>query len=278
MSGVRLYSRGQIVFSYAVTAFVLAFSLFPISWVLLSSLKADPMALPGFMLPDRLCFDGYVTLFRDMGIMRYFGNSLTVATLSVLASISMITMSAYVVARIPFGAKGLITVLMTSTLFIPATAMTYPVYKVVRDLGLYNEHAGLILIYACGGIAVSFFVIRSYFTTIPVELENAAMIDGCGMARTFWHIMLPIAMPGILTAAVLAFLGNWNEYYWSSLILIDPDKLTVPALLSNFTTSFETNYNGLFSAIIITILPPILLYCCCSRFFIKALSGGAIKG
>ena len=91
-------------------------------------------------------------------------------------------------------------------------------------------------------------------------------------------VIFPMARPGIMTAGVLAFLNNWNEYYWASLVMIDREKLTVPALLSTFTTAFRTNYNGLFSAMVIIILPPILLYCIFNKFFIEALSGGAVKG
>lgn len=265
-----------------ITAIVMVFaslvSLVPLVWVFLSSLKADPIARPGFMLPEEICLDGYVTVFRDLGIMQYFANSLFVSTISVAISVLMIAMSAYVVARVKFKLKGIVTICLLSTMFIPATAMTYPVYNLVNRLGLYNTHAALILIYACSGIAVSFFVIKNYYGTIPVEVEEAARIDGCGYVATWWRIMLPIAMPGILTAAVLAFLGNWNEYYWSSLVILDRKLLTIPALLSNFTTAFETNYNGLFSAIVVILIPPVVLFCCCSKFFVQALSGGAVKG
>lgn len=253
-------------------------ALTPFLWVVLSSLKKDPLARPGFMLPDKIYLGGYITVFRDLGILRYFINSLFVATISVILSILMISMSAYVVTRMKFKFKGLVTVCLLSTMFIPATAMTFPVYNLVNRLGLYNTHAALILIYACSGIAVSFFVIKNYYTTIPIEIEEAAKIDGCGYAMTWWKIMLPIARPGILTAAVLAFLGNWNEYYWSSLVLLDRTKLTIPALLSNFVTAFETDYTGLFSAIVVIIIPPIVLFCSCSKFFVQALSGGAVKG
>ena len=113
---------------------------------------------------------------------------------------------------------------------------------------------------------------------IPRELEEAARIDGCGYVQTWVKVIFPIARPGIMTAAVLAFLNNWNEYYWASLVLITREKLTVPALLSTFTTAFNTNYNGLFSAMVVIILPPVILYCVFSKFFIEALSGGAVKG
>lgn len=259
--------------------FVICFiSLFPIIWVFISSLKVDPMAEPGLMLPKVLCFDGYVTVFRDMNIMQYFFNSFKVASISVILSLTMISLSAYVVARMEFKLKPLISVLLLSTLFIPPTAMTFPVYNMINTLKLNNSHAGLILIYTCSGIAVSFMIIKNYFATIPVELEEAAQIDGCTYFGTFVKIMLPIARPGIMTAGVLAFLTYWNEYYWASMVLTKKEIKTVPAILAQFTTAFSTNYNGLFSAIVVILIPPLIIYCCCSKFFVEALAGGAVKG
>ncbi len=256
---------GKIV-SYVVMILVCFISLFPVIWVAISSLKADPLAEPGFTLPSALCFDGYIGVFRDMHIMRYFFNSFKVAGISVVLSIIMISMSAYVVARMNF------------TLFIPPTAMTFPVYNLINSMGINDTHAGLILIYTCSGIAVSFMVIKNYFLTIPVELEEAARIDGCGYTQTFFKIMLPIARPGILTAAMLAFMNYWNEYYWASMVLTTKELKTVPAILAQFQNAFSTNYNGMFSAIVVILLPPVILFCCFSKYFIEALSGGAVKG
>ena len=231
---------GTKIFTYLCLIWALTVSLVPLIWLVLSSLKKDPMARPGFQLPDSICIDGYISTFRDLHVFRYFGNSLFVAGISVLISVVMISMSAYVVARMEFRGKALVNILLYSTMFIPATALTYPVYNLINNLHLYDTRAALILIYSCSGLAVSFFV--------------------------------------IMTAAVLAFLNNWNEYYWASLVLITREKLTVPALLSTFTTSFNTNYNGLFSAMVVIILPPVVLYCIFSKFFLEALSGGAVKG
>lgn len=265
-----------------VTWFFLIWALFisltPFVWLILSSFKKDPLARPGFQLPESICLDGYISTFRDLHVFRYFGNSLFISGVSVVISITVISMSAYVMARMEFKGRKLVNVMLYSTMFIPATALTYPVYNLVHQLNIYNTRWALILIYSCSGIAVSFFIIKNYYDNIPRELEEAARIDGCGYVQTWARVIFPIARPGIMTAAVLAFLNNWNEYYWASLVLIDREKLTVPALLSTFTTSFRTNYNGLFSAMVVIILPPILLYCIFSRFFVEALSGGAVKG
>ena len=264
--------------TYICLAWALFVSLMPVVWLVLSSLKKDPLARPGFQLPESICIDGYISTFTDLHVVRYFANSMIIAGISVAISILMISMSAYVVARMEFKGKAFINMILYSTMFIPATALTYPVYNLVNKLHIYNTRGALIFIYACSGIALSFFVIKNYYANIPHELEEAARIDGCGYAMTWWKVIFPIARPGIMTAAVLAFLNNWNEYYWASLVIVDREKLTVPALLSTFTTSFRTNYNGLFSAMVVIILPPIILYCVFSKFFVEALSGGAVKG
>lgn len=272
-----LSKRGKWVI-YAYMFFTCVISLFPILWIFLSSLKADPMKNPGLSLPTDFSIDGYIKVFTELHVLDYFWNSFKIVSVSVIISIVMISMSSYVIARMNFKGKGLITAMLYSTLFIPATAMTFPIYRLVNTLGIYNTPLALIFVYSCSGIAMSFFIIRNYFAIIPKELEEAAEIDGASYAQTFWKVMLPIARPGILTAAVLAFINNWNEYYWASMLIINKDELTVPALLGQFTTSFNTNYNGLFSAIVVIILPPIILFACASKYFIEALGGGAVKG
>ncbi len=270
--------KGEAVFCYIIMAIICIIALFPIVWVVISSFKADLLAEPGFSLPKQLCFDGYIRVFTKLGIAKYFKNSLITATCGTLLSITMLSMSAYVIARYKFKGKGLITACFMATMFVPSSALTFPVYNLVKNMGMFDTRMGLIFVYACSGIAVSFMVIRNYFATIPAELEEAARIDGCTYFQTFTKIMLPIARPGIFTAAVLAWLNLWNEFYWASLLIIDRSKMTVPAILSQFTTSFGTDYNGLLSAVVVTIIPPVILFCCASKFFIEALSGGAVKG
>lgn len=271
-------SRTNKLVTYVYMLITIFISMFPITWIFISSLKADPLKNPGISLPTDLCLEGYIDVFTQLHVFNYFWNSFKVVSLSVIISITMISMSSYVLARMNFKGKKIVTAMLYSTLFIPATAMTFPVYRLVNKLGIYNTPLALIFVYSCSGIAMSFFIIKNYFAIIPRELEEAAEIDGASYAQTFWRVMLPIARPGILTAAVLAFINNWNEYYWASMLVIDRNELTVPALLGQFTTSFNTNYNGLFSAIVVIVLPPIILFAFTSKYFIEALGGGAVKG
>ena len=204
--------KGEAVFCYIIMIIICIIALFPIVWVVISSFKADLLAEPGFSLPSELCFDGYIRVFTKLGIGKYFLNSFITATGGAVLSIVMLSMSAYVIARFDFKGKGLITACFMATMFVPSSALTFPVYNLIKNMGLFDTRVGLIFVYACSGIAVSFMVIRNYFATIPAELEEAAIIDGCTYLQVFTKIMLPIARPGIFTAAVLAWLNLWNEF------------------------------------------------------------------
>ena len=114
--------------------------------------------------------------------------------------------------------------------------------------------------------------------SIPKEMEEAARVDGCGYVGTFVRIILPIAKPGLATAAIMSFLNNWNEFYFASLLLKSPDKMTIPALLGQFTSAYSRNLNGMFSAIIVAVVPTIIVFCLLSETFVKSLTAGAVKG
>lgn len=187
-------------------------------------------------------------------------------------------MSAYVSARLEFKGKGLVTAMFATTLFIPSISISFPIYRLLGDLNLKDTRIGVIFIYSGLGIAVTYFIIRSYFLSIPKEMEEAARMDGCGYTGTFFRIIVPIARPGLATAAIMVFLNNWNEFYFASLLLKSKEKMTIPALLGQFTTAYSKNLNGMFSAIIVAVVPTIIIFCLLSETFVKSLTAGAVKG
>lgn len=260
---------------YLVMAVVLFISIYPILWVFLSSFKKVP---GGLGLPKEWIVDGYVTIFTKLNIGQYFANSIFITVISTVISVAIVAMSAYVSARLDFKGKGLITAMFATTLFIPAISISFPIYRLLGTLNLRDTRIGLIFVYSGLGIAVTYFIIRSYFLTIPKEMEEAARIDGCGYSGTFFRIIVPIAKPGLATAAIMVFLNNWNEFYFASLLLKSKDKMTIPALLGQFTTAYSKNLNGMFSAIIVAVIPTIIVFCLLSETFVKSLTAGAVKG
>lgn len=263
------------VFGKIIMFFVIFISLYPLVWVLLSSFKENPR---GLALPDQWVLDGYITIFTKLNILTYFKNSFMVTITSTVISVLIVSMAAYVSARMDFKLKGLVTLMFSTTLFIPAISISLPIYQLINNLGLKDSHIGVIFIYSGLGIATTYFILRSYFLTIPKEMEEAARIDGCGYVGSFFRVIVPIAKPGISTAAIMAFLNNWNEFYFASILLKSKEKMTLPALLGQFTTAYSKNLNGMFSAIIVTVVPTILIFCLLSETFVKSLTAGAVKG
>lgn len=272
------WTLGRVVgrtLTYLLLAFVLFIAIYPILWVFISSFKENP---GGLGLPDKWIVDGYVTIFTKLNITQYFMNSIFITLLSTIISVTIVGMSAYVSARMEFKGKGLITAMFATTLFIPAISISFPLYRLLGTLNLRDSRIGLIFIYSGLGIAITFFIIRSYFLTIPKEMEEAAKIDGCGYTGTFFRIIVPIAKPGLATAAIMVFLNNWNEFYFASLLLKSKEKMTIPALLGQFTSAYAKNLNGMFSAIIVAVVPTIIIFCLLSETFVKSLTAGAVKG
>lgn len=269
------FSLSAKLLRYLLMAFVLVISLYPILWVFLNSFKRTP---GGLGLPDEWVFDGYITIFTKLNIGQYFLNSLIVTVISTVISVFVVSLAAYVSARISFKGKNLVTLMFASTLFIPSISISFPIYRLLSDLGLKDTLTGIIFVYSSLGIAVTFFILRSYFLTIPKEMEEAAMMDGCSYVGTYFRIIVPIAKPGLATAAIMAFLNNWNEYYFASILLKSKENMTLPALLGQFTTAYSKNLNGMFSAIILIVLPTIIIFCLLSETFVKSLTAGAVKG
>ena len=263
------------IFRYFVMLIVAFISIYPILWVFISSFKEKP---GGLGLPKEWVFDGYITIFTELDIQTYFLNSLVITVISTVLSVTVVSMAAYVVARMQFKGKGLVTLMFSTTLFIPAVSISFPIFRLLGDLGLKDTRLGVIIVYSGLGIAVTYFILHSYFASIPKEMEEAARVDGCGYFGTFFRIIVPIAKPGLSTAAILAFLNNWNEFYFASILLKSPEKMTIPALLGQFTSAYSKNLNGMFSAIIVAVVPTIIVFCLLSETFVKSLTAGAVKG
>lgn len=265
---------GNII-TYVIMGIVWIISVYPILWVFISSFKKSP---GGLGLPKQFIFDGYITIFTKLNIGTYFLNSIIITVISTILSVVIVSMASYVSARMEFKGRKIVTAMFASTLFIPSIAISFPIYRLINKLNLYDTKTGLTFVYSGLGIAVTFFIIRSYFLTIPKEMEEAAQIDGCGYAKTFFKVIVPIAKPGLATAGILVFLNNWNEFYYASILLQSKSNMTIPALLGQFKTAYSQNLNGMFSAIIVAVVPTIIVFCCTSEVFVKSLTAGAVKG
>lgn len=254
-------------------------SIAPLAWILLSSFKTNrEIMLSACSLPSSFDFKGYRVALEVSPILRFYGNSLIIATASTILNLLFVSMTAYVFARFEFKGRALMALMISSSLLIPSSALLMPIYRIMVSIHLFDTIIGLILVHTALGLPTSFFVIRSYFQSIPKELEEAAYIDGCGYMKTFFVIVLPLAKSGLSTVAVLQFLMSWNEFMFA-LVLTKSEKVrTLPLALNYFTTQFSFNYTALFAALTMVILPSIIIYIILQEQVTQSMVTGAIKG
>lgn len=285
-SGVKFKHRTQSpsailcgVLKYIFLALIIVISVGPLIWVFLSSFKTNAEILSsGISLPSHWGLSGYIQAFEIAPLPVFFGNSILIAFVSTAVNVFIMAMSSYVIARYNFKFKGLVVLMLSIALMMPMTALMNPVFMVIKTLGLYDTHAGLILVYTAIGIPMSMLILRSTFLTIPNSLEEAAEIDGAGFFRVFMQIAMPIAKPGLACAAVLQFLTCWNEFLFALLLTSSESVRTLPLSLSFFTSQFSFNYTAMFAAITISVIPSIVVYAVFQEQVVGSLTAGAVKG
>lgn len=267
------------IFKYLVILIVLIVSLFPIIWVVISSFKTNAEIMKSALtLPTHFYFTGYKIALSLSPIVICFRNSILISVTSTFLNVLFVGMGAYVVARYDFSYKNAVTLMFTSILLVPGIALSYPIFKIIRTLGLYDTKTALIIVYIAMGMPTTFYVLRSYFLSIPKEIEEAAFIDGSSFVNTFFRIIVPIAKPGLFSAAILQFLFAWNEFFFALLLTTSTGSRTLPLTLSYFTSMFSANYTALFAAITIIIIPTIIAYAFMQEQIVGSLASGAVKG
>jgi raffinose/stachyose/melibiose transport system permease protein len=258
--------------------FIVIISVVPFIWVFISSFKSNYDIISGNAgFTQGFHPENYITAFKMAPFLIFFRNSLVVAIVGTLLNLISMSMAAYVLARFSLKFSGAIKVLFTSVLFIPGAALLYPLFTTMRLLELYNSKTSLILVYAGLGMATTFYIMLSYFKTIPTSLEEAAFIDGASFLRTFVQIILPVAKPCFATAGVLQFLLCWNEFQFALTLTTGNNVRTLPIALYYFTSQFASDYGAMFAATTIIAIPSIIFYILLQEQVINGLTAGSVK-
>ncbi len=267
------------LFSYFIMGFTVLISIFPILWVIMSSFKTNGEIMSGpFILPSKISFGAYRYIFEKYDFLAYTFNSLLVSFLPSFISLIIFTMSAYVIAKYKFFGKKLFYTLFTMTLLVPAHARTQPIFTLIVGLNLYNTKTGLMLVYLSYGMALSLFILKAAFQSIPNELGEAAKIDGAGFLTNFFAVHLPLAQNGLVSAGVLMLLANWNEFYYANLLISSKANRTLPIVTILFNSMFSYNYTNTFAALTVVILPGILFYTLAQKQVQSSIVASGIKG
>ena len=266
---------GRIVF----LVFIIAISTVPLLWTLVSSFKTNKEIMDSaFSLPASINLDNYIMAFKYSPLGTYFWNTFIITVFCIFFGLIIFSMSAYVFASFGFKGKNFLFALIGMSMLVPTSALIFPVYKLMNAMNLYNTKSGLVLVYMAIAMPSVLFVLRSYFLTIPKEMEEAARIDGSGFMRTYITIMLPLVKPAMATAAILIFMASWNDFIYNLMLSSGNNARNVSVALSQFLSMFGSDYGQLFAASFIVVLPSILLYCLLQKRIESALLAGAVKG
>ena len=253
--------------------------LVPLFWLVSTSLKGpgeNIFTSPPALLPSQPSLEAYQRLFADNPMLGYIRNSAIVSGLAVLANLLFCSLAAYPLARMRFGGRGVVLALVVATILIPFQVVMIPLYLLMVQLGLRNTLWALIIPQAATAFGI--FLLRQSFAGVPVELEEAARIDGCTPLGEWWNVMIPAARADLITLAMFVFIGTWSDFLWPLVILDDPNLYTLPLGLQQLASSFSLDWRLVAAGAVVSILPVLALFIGLQRYILPSASGDAVKG
>ncbi|WP_295473580.1 carbohydrate ABC transporter permease [Synechococcus sp. UW140] len=253
--------------------------LTPLLWLLSTSLKGvaeDIFSSPPGLLPTQPSLQAYGTLFSQSPMGQYLLNSAMVSGFSVIANLLFCSLAAFPLARMKFRGRGMALALVVATILIPFQVVMIPLYVLMVQLGLRNTLIALILPNAATAFGI--FLLRQSFLAVPVELEEAARMDGCSPVGEWWNVLIPAARADLITLGMLVFIGTWSDFLWPLVILDDPNLYTLPLGLQQLSSSFSLDWRLLAAGSIVSIVPVLLVFVLLQRFILPSASGDAVKG
>jgi raffinose/stachyose/melibiose transport system permease protein len=255
-----------------------AVMLYPLLMMVLSTFKsnAEIFASP-FALPDSFALTNAARVWRETNFVLYLGNSVIVTALSVAVILATGTCAAYAIARYRFALSSLVFLFFISGLMVPLKLAIIPLFIQLDALGLIDTRAGLVLVYVAMGLPSAVFILTGFLRSLPGQLEESARIEGASEARVMWSVMLPLARPAMVIAAIQNAVPIWNDFFFP-LVFLTSDRLkTLPQGLTVFMGEYNTDWGVLFAGLTLSALPITLVYIVLSKQFIAGLTQGAIK-
>jgi len=273
-------ARLQTGLAYGTLGFLLLLVLFPFYWMAITSFKTEDQmrSLVSMFWPSPFALENYVQLVTKTDFLSWFGNSAIVAVSSTLAATAIGTLGAYALARLKFLGRAFMSSAVLITYLVPPSILFIPLYAQIRTFGLSDSLAGLIAAYPSFTVPFVTWLLMGYFESIPIELEEAAMIDGSTRFGAFRRIILPLSAPGVLAAALYAFTQAWNEFLYALVFITNVKLRTLPVGLSSFITGDVYGWGYLMAGAVLTTLPVIAVYIYLQKYMVEGLTAGSVKG
>lgn len=265
----------------SVILFMCTAAIFPFYWMIVTSIRPSALLFeyPPQLLPSsESVFSPYKEIFHDSNLGRWLWNSTIVSFMTALLASFFGAMAAYSLARFRLrtGRASEMTFLLTQML--PGILLALPMFPIFAKLGLLNNLAGLSLVYLAFLIPVATALLKPFFEAIPVELEEASMIDGASRIQTMFRITLPLSLPGVASTFMFCFIIAWDEYLYARIFIRDPDQWTISVGLASFSGEFVTPWDQVMAAATVTTLPAVLIFLALQRYLVRGLTAGGVKG
>ncbi len=272
--------RGQFLFSrwHLVLIPVAAVMLIPMVWMLVTSVETlnETRHFPPDLLPHTVRLRNYADVLQQAPFARWFVNTVIVTVVSVAGNLLFCSLAGYAFARIKFFGREIVFLAILATLMIPFQVVMIPTFIIVKDLGMINTLGALIVPNLAGAFGI--FLLRQFFRTLPVELEEAARIDGASRLSVLFKIILPLSGPALATLAVITFLWTWNDFLWPLITISSANNMTLQLGLTTFQGTHQTSTNLLMAANVMSVLPVLILFFVAQRFFIRGIATTGLKG
>lgn len=269
-------TRSRIAIAFGAVT-IATFFVGPFAWQILTALRPES-ELTSVSLPSSLSFASFVSAFHGRPFARVLLNSAVVAGATTLVCLAISSTAAFAIAKLEVpGKRALLSAALAVSMF-PPIATVSPIYIVLRDVGLLDTAAGLVIPHTTFALPLSLWILTGFFREIPDELYRAARVDGCSPFRAFRKVMLPLAMPGIATTAILVFIFSWNEFLYALTFTSSPEHRTVPVAISLFAGEHTEPWGEIAAASVIATLPLVAFTLAFQRRIVAGLTGGAVKG
>jgi len=266
------------IIKFAILGVAFLAYMVPFVFVLINSFKArKEILLNPMALPSRLSIENYITAFNKMGYVHGFVNSLIITVFSVILIVLFSSMTAYIFVRKKWKFNQIMFFVMVASMIIPFQAIMIPLVKIYGSVGMLNSKWALIYMYIGFGTSLAVFMYHGFIKSIPLELEEAAMIDGASGMQLYWMIVFPLLKPITMTIAILDVLWIWNDFLLPSLVLISPEQRTLPLSTFYFYGTYTIDYGLSMAGLMLTIIPVIVLYLFLQKYIINGVLQGSIK-
>ncbi|HOJ18611.1 MAG: carbohydrate ABC transporter permease [Ignavibacteriales bacterium] len=265
------------LFRLFLLLFFALIAVFPFLWLLSTSLKGSEelFAFPPDLIPQTLNFENYSGAFNSVPFGDYFINSFIIVSVTVMLNLLISSLAGYGLARFSFKGRELIFLLIVASLMIPKEIIIIPLYVSILKLNLADSLVGVIIPFAVEGFAI--YMMRQAFLSIPKEIEEAAVMDGCGFFKMWWTVMLPMTKPTLITLAIFTFIGTWGDFLWPLIVLKSPENYTLQVGLSYMMGTFVNNYRYVAAGSVIAIIPVLILFLASQKHFQRGLFMGSGK-